>query len=223
MNISRLTRRSAIAGLGLVALAACSSEDEEPAVAEDQPAPEDQEASDGGEDDQEASDGGGEDTADDADSEDAAPAGDETEVEIGHEFEDPETGDVFTVRSAVRNVDSEAGADVIAEGGEIIYLLVSVVPSDEFGGAISGRDFEIADGESSSSTVGDLEEELESSDRDLWERPRRMDGEFEGYIALMAETAADSYTVIYTRGEAEILGEDETIDEFSEEFEIPAA
>src|SRR5699024_7974201 len=83
-------------------------------------------------------------TAEDSTAEGAAEP---TEVEVGAEFTDEETGDEFTIVPAVRDNPTEYYEATDNPDGEMVYLEVSVVPGDAYGGTISASDFYLVDGE----------------------------------------------------------------------------
>lgn len=165
------------------------------------------------------------DSADFGDS--AGGAGEETQVEIGETLEDPDMGDTIEVLSAVRDFPSEEQADLIADGGEVVLLEVSVSPGEEYGGLVSMGDFEISwdDGADFwNNKTRMVEDELEASDYPVFEDVSRRDGgEHTGWIAFLADERADSYQMSYSRAGAEVIGSDEVIDPFEAEFEIPAS
>lgn len=162
-----------------------------------------------------------------AEASEGAASGEQTEVEIGETLEDPDMGDTIEVLSAVRDFPSEEQADLIAEGGEVVLLEVSVSPGEEYGGRVSMGDFEISwdDGaEFWNNETRMVEDELESADYPVFEDVSRRDGgEHTGWIAFLADERADTYQMSYSRGGAEVIGSDEVIEPFEAEFEIPAS
>ena len=202
------------------------------AAADDAAVGSEQDAPAGEADAETSPDGGGldgtEDSAEGADSgESTGAAGEETQVEIGETLEDPDMGDRIEVRSAVRDFPSEEQADLIADGGEVVLLEVTVSPGEEYGGLVSMGDFEISwdDGaEFWNNKTRMVEDELEAADYPVFEDVSRRDGgEHTGWIAFLADERADSYQMSYTRAGAEVIGSDEVIDPFEAEFEIPAS
>lgn len=171
---------------------------------------------------------GADDSSEGADSgESGGAAGEETQVEIGETLEDPDMGDSIEVLSAVRDFPSEEQADLIADGGEVVLLEVSVSPGEEYGGLVSMGDFEISwdDGADFwNNKTRMVEDELEAADYPVFEDVSRRDGgEHTGWIAFLADERADSYQMSYTRAGAEVIGSDELIDPFEADFEIPAS
>ena len=167
-------------------------------------------------------------SADGSDSDDSAgAAGEVTRVEIGETLDDPDMGDTIEVLSAVRDFPSEEQADLIADGGEVVLLEVSVSPGEEYGGLVSMGDFEISwdDGaEFWNNKTRMVEDELEAADHPVFEDVSRRDGgEHTGWIAFLADERADSYLMTYARAGAEVIGSDEVIEPFEAEFEIPAS
>lgn len=159
--------------------------------------------------------------------ESTAPQGEQTEIEIGQTWTDPDTEDVIKVVSVIRNFDSEEFAEDIADGGEVVLVQVEVTPGQVFGGAVSAGDFEISwdNGDDFwNNKTRMVEEELAAADYEVFDRiPRRDGGTATGWIAFVADEKADTYLLNYERGEAKVIGEDETIPAFKEELEIPAA
>lgn len=157
----------------------------------------------------------------------AGAAGEETQVEIGETLEDPDMGDTIEVLSAVRDFPSEEQADLIADGGEVVLLEVSVSPGEEYGGLVSMGNFEISwdDGADFwNNKTRMVEDELEAADYPVFEDVSRRDGgEHTGWIAFLADERADSYQMSYSRSGAEVIGSDEVIDPFEAEFEIPGS
>ena len=224
MRNTRFRRSSlafAAALSGALALSACSSSDEpetqqsqtEQSTVEESPtqqAPTDEPTDDSTETD-EAS---------------AAPAGDQAEVEIGETIEDPDMGDTIQVVSAIRDFPSEEKSDVIADGGEVVLLQVTVTPGTEYGGLVSIGDFEISwdDGADFwNNQTRMIEDEMEAAGyTPLEDVSRRDGGEHTGWIAFFPEERSDSYLIQYQHGGAEVIGSDEQIDPFETQFEIPA-
>lgn len=155
-----------------------------------------------------------------------AAAGEETEVSIGETIEDPDMGDSIEVVSALRDFPSEEEADLIAEGGEVVLLEVSVTPGTEYGGLISMGNFKISWDDGADfwgNKTRMVEEEMDAAGYTPFEDVSRRDGgEHTGWIAFLADERAETYLVEYSRAGAEVIGSDETIDEFTTEFEIPA-
>lgn len=141
-------------------------------------------------------------------------------IKIDHEFEDKETGDKITVLNAMRNVPSEQWR-VKSDGAEMVYIEVKIVPGDKFMGTVSYRDFGITDSEGTENRPVVEEEEMEALGLEVLESVRRREGEATGWIAIPIETPGGTVTGTYTRPEAKVLGENETVPEFVEEFEIP--
>lgn len=171
--------------------------------------------------DTEATDETDEDTTEDGD---ATPSEGGTPVEINAELTDPETGDTITIVSALRDVPSERDASYIEDGGEVVYLEISIEAGDQFGGAIGTNDFYILyDGEEDRAK-GTLRDEISAQGLEPLETFARRDGSSGNlWVALTVEGArADTYTGAYIRPETEILGEDEVLPEFRGEFTIPA-
>src|SRR5699024_12165520 len=84
------------------------------------------------------------DSAEESDDTAAAPAGEETQVDVGETIEDPDMGDTVEVLSAIRDFPSEEEAELMADGGEVDLLEVSVMPGDEYGGLVSMGNFELS-------------------------------------------------------------------------------
>jgi len=151
----------------------------------------------------------------------------QAKVKIGEKISDPDTEDTIEIISAIRNFPSEKEAETIEEGGEVVLVEVKVTPGQKFGGSIREGSFEISwDGGSDfwNNTTRTLEDELKEADMERFEKISRRDGgSATGWIAYAVREKADTYTLEYTRSAAKIIGQDETIDEFSEQVEIPAA
>lgn len=167
------------------------------------------------------------DEEDDADNDDvdAAP-GDEAEVDISASFEDPDIGDSIEIVSAVRDFPSAEHADLIENGGEVVLVELNIVPGEDYGGRIADGNFKISWDDGADFWNNDtrlVEDEMEAADRPVLEDISRIDGgEHTGWIAFLVDDKADTYQVEYLRGAAEVIGSDETLDEFVEEVEIPA-
>ncbi|MDO5618301.1 transcriptional regulator [Kocuria sp.] len=157
----------------------------------------------------------------------ADASGDQTEVEVGETIEDPDMGDSIEVVSVVRDFQSEEEAETIDAGGEVVLMEVKVTPGTEYGGLVSAGNFKISwdDGADFwNNKTRSVESEMESAGFTPFEDVSRRDGgEHTGWIAFVADERADTYLVEYTRRGADVIGSDETIDEFTTEFEIPAA
>lgn len=156
-----------------------------------------------------------------------APAGDQTEVTIGETIEDTDMGDTIEVLSAVRDFPSEEQAEVIDEGGEVVLLEVKVTPGQEYGGLLSIGNFEISwdDGADFwNNQTRMIEDEMNAAGYPPLEDVSRRDGgEHTGWVAFFPQERADTYLLQYSRSGAEVIGSDETIDEFVTELEIPAS
>jgi hypothetical protein len=187
-----------------------------------------------GDADEDATDEATEDETEDSDDEDSdgensdasAGGGEESQVDIGETWEDPDMEDTIEIVSVVRDFPSEEESELIENGGEVVLVEVSATPGEEYGGAISEGDFEISwdDGQEFwMNKTRMVEAEMEDADRPIFDRVRRMDGEdHTGWIAFLVDERADTYILEYSRSAAEVIGSDETIDEFTEELEIPA-
>ncbi|MGO1769429.1 MAG: transcriptional regulator [Microbacterium sp.] len=198
---------TSVAVLAALALAGCSAESEpeepvdEPAVEESQP----------------------EETP--AEEEDAAPAGEQAEVALGETIDDPDLGDSIEIVSAIRDFPSEEEQELIADGGEVVLLQLSVVPGEEYGGTVSAGDFSISWDEGADywgNKTRMVEEEMTDAGFEPTDGFPRRDGEGTGWIAFLADERSDSYLVQYERGPASVIGSDEEIPAFTTEFEIPA-
>lgn len=208
---------SACGGSGATAEdAAVDSEDS--AVAEDAG------AGDAGADDDAAADAADDDAADGPDAESSA---EKTEVEVGETIEDPDMGDTIDVLGAVRDFPSEEEAELIADGGEVVLLEVSVAPGEEYGGLVSMGNFKISwdDGADFwNNKTRMVEDELDDAGYTVLEDVSRRDGgEHTGWMAFLVDERADSYLLNYERSGAEIIGSDDVIDAFEQQFEIPAS
>lgn len=192
-----------------LALAGCASDAEEPEVVEDQPVVEESQPEEETAEEDEAS----------------APAGDQTEVQIGETIDDPDLGDSIEVVSAIRDFPSDEESDFIAEGGEVVLLQLSVTPGEEYGGRISAGDFTISwdDGADFwNNKTRMVEDEMTAAGFEPADGFARRDGEATGWIAFLADERSDTYLVEYNRGPASVIGSDEEIPSFTTEFEIPA-
>ena len=155
----------------------------------------------------------------------AAPA-DEALVEIAESFDDPDIGDTIQIVSAVRHFPSTEQADLIAHGGEVVLIEVTITPGTDFGGRISEGDFKIswdngADFWNNKTRM--VADEMNAADFPALEDIARRDGgEHTGWIAFLVDQQADTYLLQYTRPESKIIGSDEVLDEFLVEVEIPA-
>ena len=243
MSRTIIARGAALAAATMLALTACGGTDETtetpdaPAAGveeqEDDAAAEDAdtEEADGADEDAEADeaddsaaeDGSEDDAAEkDAEGGDAA-AGEGAVVEIGTEFTDEETGDVITIVSAVRHNPTEYYMATDNPDGEMIYLEVTVIPGDVYGGVISQSDFLLDDDGEEVNYAASADDEMIEAGFEYFDGPSRRDGEATGYIPIYVETTGDTLQGAYVRPEMKILGEDETVPEFRGEFEIPAA
>lgn len=223
--VTKLTRRgamSAVVGVSGLALLSACGQDETPAAtteaettaaettsaqtteAETTPAPTATESED--------------------DDESKAPSA-AVEVQINKVFDDTVIGDKVTVISAIRGASYPSVADDIAEGSELVLLQVKITPSGDFGGIVSPSKFRLnkADGDQERYN-SKVEDEMAADGKKVLDAPRR-DGEATGWIAFLLDEdeKGATYTGVYTRDAAKILGEDKTLAEFTGEFEIPAA
>lgn len=157
----------------------------------------------------------------------ASTGGDETQVEIGETLEDPDMGDTIEILNAVRNFPSEERADLIEGGGEVVLVEVNVTPGDEFGGRISAGNFKISwdDGDDFwNNDTRMIEDEMEDAGYSPLEDISRIDGgEHTGWFAFFVDEESDTYLLEYDRPGAEVIGSDETIDEFVKIIDIPSA
>lgn len=164
---------------------------------------------------------------DEADGADAASSTEKTEVEVGESIEDPDMGDTIEVLGAVRDFPSEEEAELIADGGEVVLLEVSVAPGEEYGGLVSMGNFKISwdDGADFwNNKTRMVEDELDDAGYTVLEDVSRRDGgEHTGWMAFLVDERADSYLLNYERSGAEVIGSDEVIDAFEQQFEIPAS
>ena len=251
MSRTIIARGAALAAATMLALTACGGTDDAPAedreagaveagddapdgAADDGAVDADDDAggdadadAESGEDEGSGEDGAEEDAADDAEQaaaeSDEAGGGEGTVVEVGTEFTDEETGDVITIVSAVRHNPTEFYMATDNPDGEMIYLEVTVIPGDIYGGVISQSDFLLDDDGEEVNYAASADDEMIEAGFEYFDGPSRRDGEATGYIPIYVETTGDTLQGAYVRPEMKILGEDETVPEFRGEFEIPAA
>jgi hypothetical protein len=224
--IVRTTRRrtpiaaAVAAGLALT-LSACGGGDPtaDEAAADEPAAAQEEDAQDPGEEDATGS-------APESDDEAAAPGGEETQVDVGETIEDPDMGDTVEVLSAVRDFPSQEEAELVADGGEVVLLEVTVTPGEEYGGLVSMGNFKISWDDGADfwgNKTRMVEEEMDAAGYTPLEDVSRSDGgEHTGWMAFLVDERADTYLVDYERSGAEVIGSDEVIDAFQQEFEIPA-
>lgn len=157
----------------------------------------------------------------------AAATGDETVIEIGETIEDPDMGDTIQIHSAVRDFQSDAESELIADGGEVLLLEVTVTPGDEYGGLVSMGGFKLSwdDGEDYwNNKTRMVEDDMEAADFPVLDDVSRRDGgDHTGWMAFLVDEKSESYLMRYERSGAEVIGSDEVIDRFREELEIPAS
>lgn len=168
------------------------------------------------------------DDEDETDTDDAnATPGDEAEVDVSASFEDPDIGDSIEIVSAVRDFPSEEHSDLIEGGGEVLLVELHITPGEDFGGRIADGNFKVSWDDGADFWNNDtrlVADEMEAADRPVLEDISRIDGgDHSGWIAFLVDEKADTYLVEYLRPAAEVIGSDETLDEFSEEVEIPAS
>ena len=148
-------------------------------------------------------------------------------MDVGETIEDPDMGDTVEVLSAVRDFPSEEEGELVADGGEVVLLEVSVMPGDEYGGLVSMGNFEISWDEGDEfwgNKTRLVEEEMDAAGYAPLDDVSRSDGgEHSGWIAFLVDERADTYLVNYERDGAKVIGSDEEIDAFDQEFEIPAS
>lgn len=212
-----LTQSSALAFAALLALSACGSDDS--AAGKDNtagaPSQEQEEAL------------GAEETAEETATPDSADGGADkaegTEVKVGAEFTDKETGDVVTVVSAVRNNPTEYYEATDNPDGEMVYIEVKVVPGKSYGGSISSADFYLDSAGEEANYASSAKDELEEAGYEYFDRAPRRDGEHTGYIPIYVSETADELKGSYRRPEAKVIGEDKKVPEFTSDFEVPAA
>ena len=240
MTSTLFNRRTALAGLGLFALAGCSfsigeekktppTEGDGPTEKESEKEKTEQEKTEEGEGstpeegtptDEET----GEETEGEGDGAGSAAGAEGAEVPIGLSFTDEELGDQFTIVSVKRDVASESAADRIADGNEVLWLQIEFTPTGEWGGALSTNEFYIDDeGEPQRANSG-LSEEIEAAGLKPLALPARRDGAT-GPIWLAFSTRGqrqEAYSAAYIRPATDVIGEDRTLPEFRYEFEIPA-
>ncbi|HIW63342.1 MAG TPA: DUF4352 domain-containing protein [Candidatus Stackebrandtia excrementipullorum] len=210
MNFRSTTRSTVVAAalLGLTfTFTACSSSDDDAAPAETETSVE------------------AEAPEEEAD-EPAVTPGEETLIEIGESFEDPDIGDTIEILSVVRHFPSKEEADLIADGGEVVLVEVKVAPGPEYGGRISEGNFKISwdDGADFwNNKTRMVADEMDAADYPVLEDVSRIDGgEHTGWIAFLVDEQADGYLLQYLRPESNVIGSDDVLDEFLVEVEIPA-
>lgn len=207
-----LTQTSALAFAAVLTLSACGTEDSAANEAPDDAAP-----SQGQEEALEA-----EEPAESEGTEGASGEAEATEVEVGAEFTDEETGDVVTIVSAVRNNPTEYYEATDNPDGEMVYIEVQVVPGKSYGGTISAGDFYLDSAGEDANYASSAKDELEEAGYEYFERAPRRDGEHTGYIPIYMSETADELEGSYIRPEAKVIGEDKKVPEFTSEFDIPA-
>lgn len=231
MTSTLINRRTALAGLGLFALAGCSfsigEEKKTPPTEGDGPEEKKPEQEKSAEEKTEEGEGAAteEEAEDEGDGAGSAAGAEGAEVPIGLSFTDEELGDQFTIVSVKRDMASESAADRIAKGSEVFWLQIEFTPTGEWGGALSTNEFYINDeGEPQHANSG-LAEEIEAAGLKPLDLDARRDGAT-GPIWMAFSTSGqrqDSYSAAYIRPATDVIGEDRTLPEFRYEFEIPAA
>lgn len=229
-GLQRLPRSSAIAIAAVVALSACSTDDnssedaanttepgqgQEEAFEAEEPA--EAEASEG------ATNGGDDiDTTESTEAAEDTDGAEGTEVKIGTEFTDEETGDIVTIVSAVRNNPTEYYEASDSPHGEMVYVEVKAVPGDTYGGTISSSDFYLDSAGVEANYTASAQDELEAAGYDYFDFAPRREGEHTGYVPIFVKETADELTGSYIRPEAKVLGEDKKVPEFEASFKVPA-
>ena len=157
MTSSLINRRTALAGLGVFALAGCSfsfgdekksprENEEEKKEKEKEKTEESEEGEDSTseeEDDSTTEEEADEETDPEEEDEDtdSAAGAEGVEVPIGLSFTDEELGDEFSIISVKRDMPSESAAGRIEDGCEVFWLQIEFSPTGEWGGALSTNEF----------------------------------------------------------------------------------
>ncbi|WP_025777589.1 hypothetical protein [Brevibacterium sp. VCM10] len=213
-----LTRSAAVAVASVLALSACGTNEPDTAEEADSSEQEQTEETDSAPLEQET-----EEAEEAAATEDATTSGEGTEVKVGTEFTDDETGDVITIVSAVRNNPTEYYEASDNPDGEMVYLEVKVVPGKEYGGTISAADFYLDDGGDEVNYAASADDEVEEAGYEYFDSAPRREGEHTGYVPIYISETADSLKGAYVRPEAKVIGEDKKVPEFRSEFDVPAS
>jgi hypothetical protein len=213
-----LTRSAAVAVASVLALSACGTNEPDTAEEADSSEQEQTEETDSAPLEQET-----EEAEEAAATEDATTSGEGTEVKVGTEFTDDETGDVITIVSAVRNNPTEYYEASDNPDGEMVYLEVKVVPGKEYGGTISASDFYLDDGGNEVNYAASADDEVEEAGYEYFDSAPRREGEHTGYVPIYISETADSLKGAYVRPEAKVIGEDKKVPEFRSEFDVPAS
>lgn len=213
-----LTRSAAVAVASVLALSACGTNEPDTAEEADSSEQERTEETDSAPLEQET-----EEAEEAAATEDATTSGEGTEVKVGTEFTDDETGDVITIVSAVRNNPTEYYEASDNPDGEMVYLEVKVVPGKEYGGTISASDFYLDDGGDEVNYAASADDEVEEAGYEYFDSAPRREGEHTGYVPIYISETADSLKGAYVRPEAKVIGEDKKVPEFRSEFDVPAS
>lgn len=213
-----LTRSAAVAVASVLALSACGTNEPDTAEEADSSEQEQTEETDSAPLEQET-----EEAEEAAATEDATTSGEGTEVKVGTEFTDDETGDVITIVSAVRNNPTEYYEASDNPDGEMVYLEVKVVPGKEYGGTISASDFYLDDGGDEVNYAASADDEVEEAGYEYFDSAPRREGEHTGYVPIYISKTADSLKGAYVRPEAKVIGEDKKVPEFRSEFDVPAS
>lgn len=158
-----------------------------------------------------------------ASGEGAAAGGDASEVSVGTSMTDPETGDVVTIVSAVRNNPTEYYEASNNPNGEMVYLEVKVVPGENYGGSISVSEFFLMSGGEEVNFAATAAPELEDAGYTYFDMAPRRDGEHTGYVPIFIPESSSTIEGAYVRPEADVLGEDRSLPEFRGTFTVPAA
>ncbi|MGO3680897.1 hypothetical protein [Brevibacterium aurantiacum] len=219
-----LTQTSALAFAAVLALSACGSNDTAADEAPEEAAPSQSqgEALEAEEPAEETTDETAAETTETDEAEGMSDKAEGTEVEIGTEFTDEETGDVITIVSAVRNNPTEYYEAADNPDGEMVYIEVKVEPGDSYGGTISASDFYLDSAGEEANYASSAKDELKDAGFEYFDLAPRRDGEHTGYVPIYVSETADVLKGTYLRPEAKVLGEDKKVPEFSSEFEVPA-
>ena len=241
MTSSLINRRTALAGLGVFALAGCSfsfgdekksprENEEEKKEKEKEKTEESEEGEDSTseeEDDSTTEEEADEETDPEEEDEDtdSAAGAEGVEVPIGLSFTDEELGDEFSIISVKRDMPSESAAGRIEDGCEVFWLQIEFSPTGEWGGALSTNEFYIDDEGEAQNASSAMADEIKAAGLTPMNLPARRDGET-GPIWMAFATwgqRQETYSAAYIRPATEVIGEDRTLPEFRYEFEIPAA
>ncbi|MGL4173763.1 MAG: hypothetical protein ACRCTR_06790 [Actinomycetota bacterium] len=149
-----------------------------------------------------------------------APASTGTKKSYSQKIEDDVLGHRIAFTSVVRGFSSKEYAWVTEEGGEFVLIQVDAVAGEKYGGGVyGGWKLQSPDGETHiASTLA--KPDMKAAGYEPLEGVISRGESGKGWVAFQVDKISPTYTLVYTRPAANVIGSDEVIPKKVWEFPL---